>query len=498
MKRLLDFVHLQSHFLKITMLLKSFPQVLCTLFFCSIMPIILSSTDEMNVNSSSLNYFWQHEPQVFRFWSILTKDQQDALSNQLNHICLDTLKTQKQMIQESTILSVDTFDPFDDFSFSGNLDNQSRGQQLIEQGRLGCLLLAGGQGTRLQYSKAKGTYPISVVKSKSLFQLCAEKVKAASQKAKRSLYLAIMTSPENDAETRSFFQQNNFFGLASSQVSFFIQDALPFLDVNGQLFLQTPWQISSGADGNGYSLLCFAKSGILDQWIQQGIEYVHVILVDNPLADPFDSELLGFHHQQGVEVTLKCTEKCNPEEKVGILVKQNGRCSVVEYSEMPNKEKNERRKDGRLKHCCANLSLFCFSLSFIQHLNSTHKTLPLHKAWKAAQYVDEEGISHLSTQPIAWKFETFIFDWLMYAQKVAALIYPREQCFAPLKNAKGVDSPETVRKALQQADRRVTQALTGASLPDFPFELAADFYYPTPTLQSKWKGKSIKTSYVEP
>jgi UDP-N-acetylglucosamine/UDP-N-acetylgalactosamine diphosphorylase len=475
-----------------------FQKILFSLSFCLILSNILLSTEESQMLPSPLSYFQQHEPQVFRFWQTLTKEQQDALENQLAHIRIDILEKQKELIQESAAAQVNTFDSFDDFAFSGNLDYQLRGQQLIEQGRLGCLLLAGGQGTRLQYTRPKGTYPISVIQNKTLFQLCAEKVKAASQKAGRLLNLAIMTSPDNDRETRDFFEAHHFFGLNPSQVYFFIQSTLPFLDPKGHLFLQTPGQVATGADGNGHALLCLAQSGILEQWSKQGIEYIHVILVDNPLADPFDAELLGFHEQQKVEMTLKCTEKVKPEERVGLLVKQEGRFNVIEYSEMSTKEKEERRSDGRLKHCCANLSLFCFSSSFIQRLVDTNHFLPLHKAWKAAQYVDEKGESHFSTQPIAWKFETFIFDWLMDAQKVAALIYPREQCFAPLKNAKGSDTAETVRAALQQADKNVIQAITGLPAPDFPFELAAEFYYPTPDLLLKWKGRKVTTSYVEP
>ncbi len=480
------------------MRLKLFSKLFLFLLCCLMCPTFLSSIEDMDKLLPSLNYFWLHEPQVFRFWSTLTDDQQMALESQLNKINIQVLKTQKQLIEESSVSITDRVEPFDDFAFAGNVNHQQRGQQLIEQGRLGCVILAGGQGTRLQYPGPKGTYPISVIKNKSLFQLCAEKVRAASQKANRPLNIAIMTSPDNDIETRVFFQQHHFFGLTPSQVSFFVQGTLPFLDANGQLFLQTPWQISSGADGNGHSLLCFAHSGILDQWVLQGVEYLHVILIDNPLADPFDAELLGFHQEQDAEITLKCTEKFKPEEKVGLLVKQNDRCKVIEYSEMSDTEKKEQRMDGRLKHCCANLSLFCFSLSFIQKLFSLQQSLPLHKAWKSAQYLDEKGISHLSTQPMAWKFETFIFDWLMYTQKVSALIYPREQCFAPLKNAKGADSPETVRTALQQADRKIIQAITGLTPPDFPFELAAEFYYPTPDLLLKWKGRAVTTSYVNP
>ena len=129
-----------------------------------------------------------------------------------------------------------------------------------------------------------------------------------------------MTSPDNDQETRSFFQLHNNFGLEPFQISFFIQDTLPLLNKHGRLFLKSPWQISTGADGNGHSLLTFARSAILKKWKEQGIEYLHVILIDNPLADPFDAELVGFHHQQGVEITLKCTEKSSPDEKMGVVV----------------------------------------------------------------------------------------------------------------------------------------------------------------------------------
>lgn len=447
--------------------------------------------------SLNLDYFKKHESPIFHYWSSLTIEQQTFFKNQLAKIDLETLNRQKQLLKES-MDSTDTIEAFDEFVFSGNQENQLLGQQLIEQGRVGCLLLAGGQGTRLQFSGPKGTYPISVIKGKSLFQIYAEKVRAASVWANRLLYLAIMTSPDNDEETRDYFQQNDYFGLNPSQVSFFVQETLPLLDANGHLFLRTPSQISSGADGNGNTLFYFAQSGILDKWIQQGIEYVLINLVDNPLADPFDAELVGFHHQQKSEITLKCTEKILPEEKVGVLIKQHDRCRVVEYSEISPDEKNARREDGHLKHCCANLSLYCFSLSFFRRMISEKRSLSLHKAWKAARFVNERGVTQLSSQPMAWKFETFIFDWLIYARKVTAILYPREQTFAPLKNLKGPDSPESVQKSLQEMDKKIIQALTGLPAPDFPFELAADFYYPTSDLRSKWRGRTMTTSYVEP
>jgi UDP-N-acetylglucosamine/UDP-N-acetylgalactosamine diphosphorylase len=450
------------------------------------------------MTSSFLDYFKQFEPQIFRFWPELSQDQQKAFENQLKNIDLETLERQKQLLQKPLVSIEEKFESFEGFTFAGNQDLFLRGKHLIEEGRLGCLLLAGGQGTRLQFSGPKGIYPISVIKHKSLFQLCVEKVAAASAWVNRPLNLAIMTSPNNDEETRSFFHQHDYFGLNPSQIDFFMQGTLPLLNPKGELFLQTPWQISTGADGNGNSLLYLAQSGILDRWIQQGIEFIHLILVDNPLADPFDAQLVGFHHQQEVDITVKCTEKQQADEKVGTLVKKNGQCCIVEYSEMPNKEKNEKKNDGLLKHRCANLSLFCFSISFIKRMLSERHSLPLHRAWKAAQYIDEKGNSHLPSKLNVWKFETFIFDWLLYTHKVAALLYPRDECFAPLKNLTGHDSPASVQQALLERDKKTIQSLTGQAPPSFPFELAADFYYPSMALISKWKGRTITTPYVNP
>lgn len=450
----------------------------------------------MKFQGAGIPHPWENEAQLFRFWDSLSSAQRDSLEYQLSSIRQDTLDEQRLLVKKDQEIAEKQFECIRQLNFSGNETNQEAGQKKIAQGQLGCLLLAGGQGTRLQWKGPKGTYPISVIKKKSLFQLCAEKVKAAGLKAGRALDLAIMTSEENNRETQSFFQQHAYFGLDPSQISFFVQEGFPLLDKHGKLFLQKPWEVAMGPNGNGESLLHFAKSGILDRWVQKGVEYLHVILVDNPLADPFDAELLGFHCQKDSDITLKCTEKGYPEEKVGVLVEYDGKYQVVEYSEMSTYEKNARREDGRLKHCCANLSMFCFSLSFIRRIVAENRRLPLHKALKSAQFVDERGDVEMSEMPFAWKFETFIFDWLLYTSKVDALIYPREQCFAPLKNLNGSDSPDTVRFSLQAADKKVIQSITGRPPPDFPFELSAEFYYPSQKLLSKWKGKEVLDSYV--
>lgn len=453
----------------------------------------------MHALDENYRELFKNEEQLLRFWDQLSTTEQESLAAQMTQIDRQRLQEQKKLIQDSPALSLkqQTIEPFEELALSGNRENQLLGADLLKKGAVGCLVLAGGEGSRLRFEGPKGCYPISLIKHKSLFQLCAEKVLSASRLYGRPLQIAFMTSPDNVLETREFFKKNDYFGLDPSQISFFIQGVLPFLDEKGKLFLKSPTQIAKGAAGNGELLQHIATSGLLSRWQELGIQYLNVILIDNPLADPFDAEFAGFHHANAAEISLKCTEKLKPEEKVGVLVKIDNRCTVLEYSELPENEKNKAGSDGRLLHRCANLSLFCFSLSFIQKMQAEKRSLPLHQAWKATAAVDERGNSHQSLVPIAWKFETFIFDWLAYAAKTAAILYPRELCFAPLKNAEGIDSPETVRKSLQERDRAIILLLTGLPPPDFPFELSADFYYPTAEMREQWKGRKISTHYVD-
>lgn len=368
-------------------------------------------------------------------------------------------------------------EPYTDFENIGSFKDELVGRKLIAEGKVGCLLLAGGQGSRLQFEGPKGCYPISVIKHKSLFQICAERVLAAGRQVNRSLLLAIMTSSQNAEEIKRFFLENNYFGLLPEQIFFFVQSNLPFLNEQGQIFTDSLGNKVEAPDGNGRCLERFYTSGIWSKWKNAGISYLNLIPIDNPLADPFDAELLGYHYRRRAEVTLKCAEKKSAVEKVGVVVKEGSLCRIIEYSEMNEATKGERDENGELKYRCANLGLFCFSMDFVKNTATLKEPLPIHLAWKS---VPNTKASH------AWKQETFIFDVLPYAKKVAVLMCPRFRCFAPLKNADGQDSPQTVREALQNFDLYTLEKVIGKKAVKLPIELSADFYYPTPALIANW------------
>ncbi|MFZ0564916.1 MAG: UTP--glucose-1-phosphate uridylyltransferase, partial [Chlamydiales bacterium] len=349
------------------------------------------------------------------------------------------------------------------------------------EGRCACLLLAGGQASRLGCTGPKGCYPVSFVKKKSLFQLVAEKIKAASEQAGYPLQLAIMTSPLNHLETEAFFVQNAFFRLSPHQVSFFYQRMWPFLDFQGNLFLETPDRLGCGPNGNGevFSRLC--ESGIWQKWEKMGVQMVNVLPIDNPLAAPFDQELFGFHARHQCEVTIKAAMRQESQEEVGVIGSQRNKPIVTEYSEMT--------ESSLKKSLIANLGLYCFSMSFIDKVKNL--SLPIHRAKK--------NVNRMGETVKAWKFEKFIFDVLPASDHSEVWLYPKERCFAPLKNFQGPNNIDAVQAALLSLDRHVYLNISGVEPPpDQAFELAAEFYYPTCVQLAKWEGQPLPNQpYIE-
>lgn len=256
--------------------------------------------------------------------------------------------------------------------------------------------------------------------------------------------------------------------------------------MQGHLLLQADGSLAKGPDGNGSVLAAFRDSGLWDLWRQQGIDYIDFILVDNPLAEPFDAELVGFHCQNDCEMTIKCVEKNIPEERVGLIVATDQGPRIAEYSEMTESERFALLGDGKLKHRCANISIFCLSMDFIKKAGA--KPLPWHLAYKAIQ----------AGGPMAWKFETFIFDIMAFEPRLKAVLYPREQIFAPLKNDSGQDSLQTVQAVLLKRDCAILAEICGVPVEAGMIELEQQFYYPTGELLKLWKGRQGPfTGYIE-
>lgn len=334
------------------------------------------------------------------------------------------LPAQRQLLGKKIVSQ--QYTPWSQFTRSGNSQDQSLGAKLIRQKKVGCLILAGGQASRLGLFGPKGTIP--VLGKKSLFQVFCERAQGPPKGP-----LCIMTSPCNHEQTEQFFKDNSYFNLAPSQLFFFSQEMLPFLDDQGNWILEEPGCLAMGPDGNGHALNLFFESGIWKRWAEMGIEYLNVIFVDNALADPFDAEFVGLTARTKVDAALKAIDRLPGDSSMGALMEKEGKLKIVEYSEML----------GDSEALLSNTGMFCIAMTFIPYLAQEIKAqFPLHLARKKFNQGAQE----------VWKCERFLFDLLEYVRSSAVLVYPREQIYAPLKNATGDKSIDTVRSALSRAD----------------------------------------------
>ncbi len=392
---------------------------------------------------------------ALRWWPELTPSQRQRLHQQLAGIDLEQLQrlfhqtepaaTPEQAVRPAPVLRLAR--TFED----RERDWRARtcGEMALKAGQVAVILVAGGQGTRLGFEGPKGTYPIGPLSGKSLFQIHAEKVLALGRRYDAPLPLYVMTSAENDADTRSFFDEHEWFGLDPDQVVFFTQGTMPALDcATGRLVLAAKDRLATSPDGHGGALHALSAGGHLADLARRGIQYLFYYQVDNPLVMVADPTYLGHHIEAVAEMSLKVVPKLSPQEKLGVAAEVDGRVRIIEYSELPPEAAARRGSDGGLELWAGSIAVHIFNLSFLERLAAEGTALPFHRAVKKVPYLDEHGRLVHPDRPNAVKFESFVFDALPLARKALVVATRRAKEFEPLKNAEGENSPETVRRAM--------------------------------------------------
>jgi UDP-N-acetylglucosamine/UDP-N-acetylgalactosamine diphosphorylase len=341
------------------------------------------------------------------------------------------------------------------------------GKQLLSQGKVAAFVVAGGQGTRLGFDGPKGDYPISPVKNKTLFQIFAETITAASQKYEVDMPWYIMASPLNYSQVSDIFKSNDYYGLDQNNIFIFEQGILPNFDFEGKIFLTDKDELALSPDGHGGSLKALYKSGAIEDMNKRGIEFISYFQVDNPLIQIFDPLFIGLHALDESEMSSKALQKETPYDKVGNFCLIDGKVTVIEYSDLPDGLAEKRNPDGSLVFNLGSIAIHIINRTFVERLNHEDFALPLHRAVKKIQYIDENGNFIKPTEPNGIKLESFIFDALPLAEKPIILQTTKEQEFAPLKNASGINGPNDVKKRMttRAAD---WLAAAGISIPKMP------------------------------
>jgi UDP-N-acetylglucosamine/UDP-N-acetylgalactosamine diphosphorylase len=384
---------------------------------------------------------------LLRFHKLLSDIQLANLLSQIEQLDVNSiLEMQKKLQSAKEKASFPDIEPASVLELSEKQRPQMRnvGEALLKEGKVGIILVAGGQGTRLGFDGPKGCFEIGPVTRRSLYEIHARKVLNLQRRYFKEIPFYIMTSQENDMATRRFFATHNYFGLSPELVIFFKQGMLPAMFPDGRIIMDRPDHIFFSPDGHGGVLKAMQVNGILEDMRKRGLSTLFYFQVDNPLVEIADPVFLGVHITEKADMSLKVCAKRDPEEGLGVVVTRKGRNMLVEYSELTKEQKHARdEKTGKLKFLYGSVAIHVFALDFLEQMTSIQ--MPLHIAHKKIPWCDDTGKTIIPDKPNGYKFEKFIFDVLPFAKRSVNLVFNRQDEFSPVKNAEGNDSPATTR-----------------------------------------------------
>jgi len=415
---------------------------------------------------------------VFTFYDTLDDASKAALYTQLSSIDPAHVNdiTTRALNPPNSSDTPDTLEPLPESATASILDSDpaaidrwyDSGLDLIAQGKVAVVLMAGGQGTRLGSSAPKGCFDIGLPSHKSLFEIQAQRIRKVQELAAKKAGSGnsivpwyVMTSGPTRGPTEAFFEEHAHFGLEPANVKIFEQGVLPCISNEGKILLESKDKVAVAPDGNGGIYNALVTSGVLDDMRQRGIQHIHAYCVDNCLVKVADPVFIGFSAAKDVDIATKVVRKRNATESVGLILSKNSKPDVVEYSEIDKEtaEATDPKHPGVLKFRAANIVNHYYSFRFLESIPQWAHTLPHHVARKKIPAADlSSGETVKPEKPNGIKLEQFVFDVfpMLPLDKFACLEVRREDEFSPLKNARGTgeDDPDTSKSDIMAQGQR--------------------------------------------
>lgn len=322
------------------------------------------------------------------------------------------------------------------------------GIDAIKAGKVGAVLLAGGQGTRLGSDGPKGKYNIGLTKDVFIFECLIRNLLDVTDKAGCFVPLYVMTSDKNHEETVSFFAEKNYFGYPEEFVKFFKQEMAPSVDFNGKLYMEEKDSLSLSPNGNGGWFYSMAVTGVLEDVKARGVEWLNIFAVDNVLQRIADPVFVGATLESGCVSGAKVVRKADPHEKVGVLCLEDGKPSIVEYYEMTDEIINSREPNGDLSYNFGVILNYLFRVDKLEQI--MNEKMPVHVVEKKIPYMTADGAYVKPETPNGYKFELLVLDMIHLLDDCLSFEVVRDYEFAPIKNKTGIDSVESARALLQK------------------------------------------------
>ena len=386
---------------------------------------------------------------ILRFWDRLDRQAKDAL---LADVASIDFKLMKRLIDEwihnePAPERFETIDPVPlipkaDMARPDAAEAFEAGEEALRSGRVGLFLVAGGQGTRLGFPGPKGAYPIGPVSKTSLFAFHAAKIHNLQRRYGCTLPWYIMVSNTNDAATRAFFREQDYFGLREADVQFLKQRMVACVDKGGRFLLDQPGRVAMNPNGHGGCIPAMVDNGVTANARERGIDILCYFQVDNwavKAADPF---FIGYHALRAPGMSSKNHCKNRPREAVGVHCMCDGQYRVIEYSELDiYPQLLETDAQGKVIYNAGNPAIHILSVDFVERVFANYDAFPWHRALKKIPYVNDGGERIEPGEPNGYKFETFVFDALRFISgEPVALEIARAGEYTPIKSFEGDNS----------------------------------------------------------
>lgn len=377
-----------------------------------------------------------------------TTEQNEKLTKRLEEIDFSVLE---HIERKETVNERGVFAPLDAVEVSEiearGAEFKELGLKAIREGKVGAVLLAGGQGTRLGLDRPKGTLNIGVAKELYLFEQLLRNLMDVTDEAGVYVPLYIMTSNINNADTTAFFEEHDYFGYPKDYVKFFVQEMVPACDYEGRIYMESQTEVAMSPNGNGGWFSSMVNAGLLSDIKERGIEWINVFAVDNCLQRIADPMFVGATIAYGCESGAKVVRKAAPDERVGVLCTEDGEPSIAEYYEMTEEMATARKENGDLKYGFGVILNYLFSEKKLEQIADAR--MPIHVVEKKIPYMDVDGTFVKPEQPNGYKFETLVLDMVHMMDDCIPYEVVREREFAPIKNLHGVDSLDSARELMK-------------------------------------------------
>jgi UTP--glucose-1-phosphate uridylyltransferase len=204
---------------------------------------------------------------------------------------------------------------------------RARGLELIGEGKVGAVILAGGMATRFG-GVVKAVVP--AWGQRSFLELKHADLRAVGQRAGGRVHVYVMSSFATHDLIGAHLTER---GLVDPQVEVFPQFVSLRLTPEGQLFREADGALSPYATGHGDLTFALRRSGVLARFRAAGGQVLVMSNVDN-LGATLDPALIALHLESGVALTAEVVRKA-PGDAGGAPARLDGVPQIIEGFRFP-------------------------------------------------------------------------------------------------------------------------------------------------------------------